>query len=366
MNMKNYESLGYNPQQLHQIEDGLKQGIDITEYAGPQFDWMQMEQIKLGLLEGLDVSIYANADIPANRMEHIREKREIESGRTEIQEHSVKQSRLKSWTWRLRIIAIILVIGIAGYYGWHYFSMMNQDLFITFAEPEVSIEYGQIFVPMKYVKDYTKDDNVELVLPDSIEMNVLGDQEVMYQIKNLWKTESFELTVHVVDTQSPVITLNSHDVTLTEGEDMFTPEAYIVSVIDNADGNLADRLTIDADPNQTDQTVIYTVQDSSGNVSTEQLELHWKKPPEPEVVYVEKPVYVGGNAASGNEQSNNGGLSGYGYEVTHGTQSFMFADGYDLDSGYAACAAVMNQIGYGSCVPLTGGDGFYIGYQLNY
>ena len=137
---------------------------------------MQMEQVKLGLIEGLDVTIYADVKIPASRMEHIREKREIESGRTEIQEHAVKQNRLKSWAWRLRVMAIILIIAVAGYYGYQYYSMMNQELIIEFMEPEVNIEYGQIFAPAKYIKAYTQDENVELVLPESVKMDTLGSR----------------------------------------------------------------------------------------------------------------------------------------------------------------------------------------------
>ena len=120
LDLREYEMLGFNPQQLRQIEDGLNQGIDITDYVDPSFDWMQMEQVKLGLIEGLDVTIYADVKIPATRMVHIREKREIESGRTEIQEHAVKQNRLKSWAWRLRVMTIILIIAVAGYYGYQY------------------------------------------------------------------------------------------------------------------------------------------------------------------------------------------------------------------------------------------------------
>ena len=189
--MKDYELKGYNSQQLRQIEDGLNNGVDITGYVDPRFDWMQMEQIKLGLMEDLDVSIYADASIPASQMEHIREKRKIESGRTEIQEHEIKQTRIRSWAWRFRLAAILLFIAIVGFYGWHYYSLLTQPLFIEFTEPEVTIEYGQTFLPSKYIKDYTETDNVELVMPESMKMDAIGDQTMIYQIKKWLQNRNF-------------------------------------------------------------------------------------------------------------------------------------------------------------------------------
>ena len=360
--MKDYELKGYNSQQLRQIEDGLNNGVDITGYVDPRFDWMQMEQIKLGLIEDLDVSIYADASIPASQMEHIREKRKIESGRTEIQEHEIKQTRIRSWAWRFRLAAILLFIAIVGFYGWHYYSLLTQPLFIEFTEPEVTIEYGQTFLPSKYIKDYTETDNVELVMPESMKMDAIGDQTMIYQIKNGYKTETFELTVHIVDTQAPVITLNTHDVTLTKGEEVFAAKAYIVNASDNVDGDITDQIHIDVKDDQIDQTVVYSSRDSSGNESTEKLELHWKDPPEPEVVYIETPVYINESTSTGSGAMESTIVN----ENNHGTQNYMFADGYDLDSGYSACAAAMSAIGQGTCIPLTNDQGLYIGYQLNY
>ena len=369
MDLKEYEALGYNPQQLRQIEDALNNGLEIKKYIDPRMDWMQIEQVKLGLMEGLDVSIYADASIPASRMEHIRQKREIESGRTEVQEHVVKQHRLKSLLWRLAVLAGLLIVGVIGYYGKQYYDLVNQDLFIKFTGDEVVIEYGQTFVPANYISEYTQAEGIELVLPESIKTDSIGNQTVIYQIKNAYKAETYELTVKTVDSLPPVITLNSHDVTLTKGEDKFTAEAYIVSASDNVDGNITSKIAVELKDEEIDQTVKYSVSDSSGNETTEELSLHWKNPPEPEVVYVETPVYInsgsngGGNTYSSNSESDGGESAA---EGGHGTQSFMFSDGYDLDSGFAACSAALSQIGYGSCMPMTGSDGLYIGYQLNY
>ena len=52
--------------------------------------------------------------------------------------------------------------------------------------------------------------------------------------------------------------------------------------------------------------------------------------------------------------------------ASHGTQYFMFSDGYNLDSGYSACIAAGAAYGAYSCEPIMGADGLYKGYKLSY
>lgn len=51
---------------------------------------------------------------------------------------------------------------------------------------------------------------------------------------------------------------------------------------------------------------------------------------------------------------------------SHGTQYFMFSDGYDFNSGYNACVAAGSAYGTYSCQPIQGADGIYTGYMLTY
>lgn len=46
--------------QQYQIEQGIKNGIDVSAYAKPEFDFLQMEQIRIGLETGIDVTKYAD------------------------------------------------------------------------------------------------------------------------------------------------------------------------------------------------------------------------------------------------------------------------------------------------------------------
>lgn len=95
---KNYRDLGFSPDQVAEIEEGLKMNIDISPYAKKEFlaiqmrqirmgimedlpvwfyattdyDWFQMEEIRKGLLQNLDVVIYSDPAIPYDKMRQIR------------------------------------------------------------------------------------------------------------------------------------------------------------------------------------------------------------------------------------------------------------------------------------------------------
>ena len=55
-----------------QIRHGLKNGIDVSVYAKPEFEADQMEQIRIGLEKRIDVSAYAKPELNDEQM---REKR---------------------------------------------------------------------------------------------------------------------------------------------------------------------------------------------------------------------------------------------------------------------------------------------------
>lgn len=94
-----YRNQGFNDDQIHEIEEGLKAGIDVSRYnrknlyaiqmhqirlgllsgvdveiyRNPEYDWFQMEEIRLGLEEGLDVLLYAKKEFPFETMREIRQ-----------------------------------------------------------------------------------------------------------------------------------------------------------------------------------------------------------------------------------------------------------------------------------------------------
>ncbi len=70
--MDKLKNMGFMDIQLHQIQQGLSEGLPVEIYAKPQFDWFQMEEIRKGLKADIDVSCYAKPEIPYEKMRQIR------------------------------------------------------------------------------------------------------------------------------------------------------------------------------------------------------------------------------------------------------------------------------------------------------
>lgn len=77
--MKNNESVtnkfengGFRDVQLKQIKLGLDEGLDVSVYADPVYDWRQMRELREGLKNGLDVGVYKNNLYDWNQMKEIR------------------------------------------------------------------------------------------------------------------------------------------------------------------------------------------------------------------------------------------------------------------------------------------------------
>ena len=58
--------------QMHEIRIGLVEQIPVSYYADSRYDWFQMEEIRKGLEMSLDVSKYADPNISFDRMRQIR------------------------------------------------------------------------------------------------------------------------------------------------------------------------------------------------------------------------------------------------------------------------------------------------------
>lgn len=57
---------------LIEIRKGLENGIDVSIYATPEFNWQQMREIREGLAAGIDVSSYADPNILWTQMGNMR------------------------------------------------------------------------------------------------------------------------------------------------------------------------------------------------------------------------------------------------------------------------------------------------------
>lgn len=58
--------------QMHQIRLGLLDGLPVERYARPEYDWFQMEEIRKGMMDGVNIDLYASQEISFDRMHEIR------------------------------------------------------------------------------------------------------------------------------------------------------------------------------------------------------------------------------------------------------------------------------------------------------
>lgn len=356
---------GLNTAQMTEVKEGLKTLTtdQVDTYAQPDYDNLQMQEIRLGLEHGLtadQMAIYANPSIPWEAMNHSRIK---------IENADVIDARAKTKLHALRLrnvciaMLIVLLLGCstAGIVvGKRYYDFLQQDLTLDLSNEEVTLDYGQGFNPMDYVTDYTQAEDVQLKLPDAIDTKVLGTTSVIYTISNPVKSEQKELKVRVVDQKAPMITLSNQEVTLTRGQDKFACKAYLTSAVDDVDGDLTQQVQCSKeDENKNEQDITYSVTDAAGNGAEAHLSLKLKDPPPPPEP--EKIVIYRDNKPS----ASSGTVPAQAPPQTHGSQSFMFADGYNMDSGYQACIVAGSQHGAYTCQPIQS-DGIYTGYQLKY
>ncbi len=56
--LEKYEKMNFNREQLVEIEEGLKEGLDVEIYTKPEFTFWEMFQIRSGLKKGIEVCRY--------------------------------------------------------------------------------------------------------------------------------------------------------------------------------------------------------------------------------------------------------------------------------------------------------------------
>lgn len=67
-----YTKKDYLAIQMRQIRFGLMDGLAVEKYASKDYDWFQMEEIRKGLKAGIKVESYASPDVPYDTMREIR------------------------------------------------------------------------------------------------------------------------------------------------------------------------------------------------------------------------------------------------------------------------------------------------------
>lgn len=130
----------------------------------------------------------------------------------------------------LMAILFVMIICCGAYRNYDVYQSIDVVLKDT-----ASIEYGS----SNYnIKKLIKEVDGEIVsIKQNVDTSVLGAQEVILEVKKNNSIKDVPIIINIVDTVSPVITLNNDKISITEG-DNYNLTDNIAVVNDNIDGDL--------------------------------------------------------------------------------------------------------------------------------
>lgn len=161
------------------------------------------------------------------------------------------------WPYLALIVFILLVIiGIIA-----AVSAGTADIMLTLnGESEITLEFGDPYVEAG-ANATIGGRAVSVAIQGKVDQQRLGSYTVTYTANHRGKTVTMQRVVHIVDTTAPTIVLvyNNNSFTLPGHE--YQEEGFVAE--DNYDGDITDRVQRIVE----NDTVIYKVTDSSGNVA---------------------------------------------------------------------------------------------------
>lgn len=168
------------------------------------------------------------------------------------------------WYVKLSILLISLITS---------FILILNKVKVSFAlngEDTLLINYGQLYIESGFeanVFNHNLNDKVEVTT--DLNVSVLGEYNINYNLSYLDKEYNLVRKVKVVDNEKPMITLNGEkDITL------YVNDVYKelgVTAIDNYDGDISNKVIITGNVDTSkvgEYNLVYSVVDSSGNMSS--------------------------------------------------------------------------------------------------
>ena len=176
----------------------------------------------------------------------------------------------------ISLMALSFVMLIAG--GYFYHSYYTYESIKVVTKEAANIEYGSANYD---INDLIKEVEGEIVsVKNEIDTSVVGQQEVVVEVKKENIVKEVPIVVNVVDTVAPVIQLKEENITITAGDE-YDFLQNVESVVDQIDGDINylgevteesnNYYSITYDENISDvgsHEVLVTAKDQFGNVST--------------------------------------------------------------------------------------------------
>ena len=145
----------------------------------------------------------------------------------------MKKTDLPSKIRCLSLIGLVLLM-MVGCYVYHNYDTYNSIKVVV--KKNASIEYGSANYNLS---DLIKKVDGEIIsVKNDIDTKVVGEQEVVVEVKKDNIVKEVPLVLNVVDTVAPVINIKEDTVYITEG-DSYDVNSNIESVIDEVDGSIS-------------------------------------------------------------------------------------------------------------------------------
>ncbi len=271
----------------------------------------------------------------------------------------------------LSLMIVMIVMMIAGYVYYAYYTYESINIVV---KDTAAIEYGS---PNYNLNDIVKKIDGEIVsVKKVIDTSVVGQQEMIVEVKKGLIVKEVPFVVDVVDTVAPAINIKEDTITITEGDDV-TLTDNIDSVIDDVSGNINYLDDVKDDSNnyysishsEEDDIsevgvhdITITAKDQYGNVSTQVFKLEVLEAPEPEP----EPVYVAPSQTYYNNLPANaagGDLVSIAYSLVGSPYVYGTAGPYSFDcSGFVSY--VYSRVGIS--ISRSSSTQYYEGYGVSY
>ena len=265
------EKYAWNNLQIHQLRIADEHRLDLSHFH-PKYDWEQLREIRICLQDGFNPAFIEDEHISAESMRSTREAVYEESGFYIKQKELIKAKRQRRLLISVFSIFVLVAVGVVGLWKKDILMSMIGELNIQLTEYKIEIPISKIteFHYLDYVESYTE--GSRLILPTE-KIDTIGEYQVQFKVENETKKAVASLFVVVYDDIKPVVELKNETISLEYGQN-FNPYDYLVSAVDNIDGDIKDKVNVQSNVNilsQGQYTVEYSATDQANNISNTTL-----------------------------------------------------------------------------------------------
>lgn len=187
-----------------------------------------------------------------------------------------------------RILAVCLILAILAAAAWLIVFRINRFTLSVYliGDEDITLEYGETYqeagawVQLRgtlFCRDGITPENIQLQISGDVKDDTLGTYTVTYSADHLGFYGEARRTVHIVDTEPPVITLAEETTDTTVQGVIYEEPGY--TAFDNYDGDITDRVLLTHSMGR----ITYVAIDSSGNMTYTDREVPYYDPILPEI-----------------------------------------------------------------------------------